>query len=526
MVTNLPPAGSSIKVSIAAVDLGFAEFAPIKGSNTVTIVSVAKHAPDFAVEEAETKNIYRYVTAEDMIFPMKDEQTNVKLTKISGTLPAGLSAKYDVEKNAMVISGKPTAKSGTYSVVYRAKVANTLGMPKIINFVIVDPTDYEKSPAIANRAVGKSRTYSDVPVISGDLMVGTLQVTIPTKGNVSARFTGANGTVSLSAKNWTGFDASTRALSTMLSGRKNWSMTFTADNDYGIYGEIYEGDEFVGAFDYSGAMWKDEPATDWAGYYTVAFGDAKQVGERSEYAPTGYGYLTLKLSGTSALKQGKVTWAGILPNGTAISGSSVMGRTADEEIAALPVFKRSSTDVFSALMEIEANAITNANRKCIVGSSAVKPTWSHFEKNAEYEIEYQVYGAYFNPNKEDLQCCCNTCYSGGGTDPVELELNIDGVSVGQVQVSSNKIEVVNLKKEATNATVSYKPATGLVSGTFKNDEGKTLSYKGILLLGWGGITCDCGDASDSYKPFMCGSYFEKVNGVKIGGKIDIDHLPE
>ena len=527
-VSNLPAAGTTFRILLEELGNSGEPFLPIKGSDYVTVVTVAAVAPDFQVAGSEEMTLHRYVSFEERVFPLNGSfEAPVSLSKLSGALPAGLKAVYDKSRNALVISGRTTAKPGRYPVTYRAKVANVAGVPKTIFINVDDPTNPELSPGSANPSVAVTRSFADIPVEKDGRLVGVLSLTIPTRGNVSARLVGTNGTVSLSAKCWSGFNAENRDLVAELVGKNDWTMHFTAGADYSVTASIDNGGEIYGFVSHNGIVWnRNYSAADFAGYYTTVLGDQRLVGGSASLAPTGFGYLALKMNTASAYNKGKMTFAGVLPNGTSVSGSSTL-KTDSEGFAVLPVFNRSSSDILSGEFSIAANAVENENRMCVKNADDIATFWRHIERKVDgFEYEYGVYGSYFKPNQEDLLCCCNECYADGGQeaqDEMVLEFKVDNVVIANVGVGSRTIKV--LADNPNSVSIAYRPATGLISGTFKND-GRTYGYKGIVLPGWGGVDCGCTPGGSEFKPFVCGAYFDRVGGIKTGGRVDVDHAGE
>lgn len=98
-------------------------FETVRGSNTVTVVSVADDAPAFAAAEASIPP-----------FPLRRQGElgrgsarrrhargrEVAFTKLSGTLPAGVKVSYDAAGKALAVGGLVTAKPGAYEVSYQS----------------------------------------------------------------------------------------------------------------------------------------------------------------------------------------------------------------------------------------------------------------------------------------------------------------------------------------------------------------------------------------------------------------------
>lgn len=571
------PAGKNARISVNTYEA----FKTITASNTVTVYAVADDAPGFTSEISEFA-ISKYVAVSDCKVGL-DQMTggDVTFTKLSGTLPSGLKAGYDKETQSLSFSGAPTVKPGRYEVTYQVtetrvnesgKKVKVAGLTTTVVFVLSDPTDAKTYPEVANASVAKSRTFKDVAVFStmDKRLAGILQVTIPQKGNVSAKYMCAAGTISFSAKNWNAFDAETKTLTATPSTSKpsGYSMVLNVADDGTVQVELddpaYESCTLTASI--AAETWsKDNTAEKWQGYYTVALPVENVAACATEdLAPTGCGYLTFKMNGVSASQKGLVTWAGMLPNGTAISGTSTLDApfelydAFDQEMvtwAMLPIFKTTSTEVFAVAARIRRNAVAEEKRRCVLAQDDVVPFWSHVEKVtdvANWTVDFGVYGGYYNA-KEDLAGCCTEYYET--TNPaLSMDFsNLGGIYGGKplavdplvLQVTESAMKMVVGQPNPYKVSFSLARSTGVVTGNFKLpyvDEKtggeKTLSatFKGIVLVGWG-EGCGCGDY-DKFLPFVNGSYVfsDKVEyqrgtatrtlTVKRGGILSVDKVNE
>lgn len=550
------PAGKTAKLTLSAVDT----FKILAASNSVTVVSVADDAPEFA-ENSAALSLYRYVTTTNS-FPLKDAPAGkVTLTKLSGTLPAGLKVAYDASAKALALSGAPTAKAGTYVVVYQVKDGTVAGLALELTITLADPTDSKTYPETANAAVLKARTFKDLPVIADNRLVGTLQVTIPTKGNMSAKFASAAGTISLSAKSWSEFDPDSKLLTAELaSPKRDYTMVFQADDTGAFSLRLNDGEKnmFV---DSDGNLWsKQNAATNWAGYYTVALVPAAVQEEVAGIAPRGFGYLTLKMDSATAWNAGKMTWAGMLPNGTAVSGSTLLFRTQRNDdnggtLAVLPVFKKSTTDLLAVVAGISENAVATENRRCVNSVPAINNVWEHHEKvveaKADYTVKFDVCGGYF-AKTDNIAGCCEEYYK---TSVPKLGFDVDGlggwISLDKQPGAVKPVDVTVGEKSMTLPTpapvgmkLTLASSTGIVTGSvripYDDESGKyiTATWKGVVIVGWG-EGCGCGNY-DMFLPFVCGSYYfsdkvsykieksgntsTKTQTVKRGGSAVVDAI--
>ena len=545
------------------------QFKVVSASNTVSIVGVAKDAPEFTESESSA-TVYRYVNTSKS-FPLKPGtflMSNKKtFTKLSGSIPAGLKTSVSEAGDALVISGVPTGKAGTYEAI--CQVSETRSNKKVagltirLAYTVVDPVDAKQSGGALNPAAAVSRTIPDIPVfglndqrnLAENRLAGTLTLTIPPTGRLSAKYLSAAGTVSLSAKSWAAFgtdgDLGENCLAGQLAGtgkNSGYELDVTAAPNGMLKIELHDPSfasaDLVAYAD--GKVWtkgstsRTKPvapntAEAWKGYYTAALVPQNLVEERTDVAvaPRGTGYLTLKMDTASAWNAGKVTWAGMLPNGTTMSGSAVLTRGVEgligsDGFAYLPLFKQSKTDVFGSLVQIEKDAAAGERLRSVKSVSEMAvPYWEHVEKTAEarasYFMDFDVRGAIYD-KKAPLDDCCKVeldTLNAGLTikiaDLADYVYNGTPADIAQlpVTITSDKMTVPtakDLNPQAIKLTLNR--STGIVNGTFKipyvdasgNDKTLSATYRGIVLSGWG-EGCGCGDPDPQNLPFVNAAYY-------------------
>ncbi len=512
--------GANKKLTVTAVDAAGAEFA--NPNQAETLVRYVAFSNVYALAEAPAKK--------------------PTFAKISGTLPAGLKVTYDAAAQGMAVWGIPS-KAGTYEVVYQVKVGSAAGLAQRISFTVADATVATEGEPALNPAVAavKSRTFTDLMVIDPEnkALLGVMKVTIPATGKMSAKYTCATGSVSFTSKSWTAFDPETGALAARATGKYGYAIEVQANGDESVEGNLYQNGELIAAFSSNGTVWsKTKPATAFQGYYTVILPTAEVEEATAGVAPRGTGYLTLKMDSATTAQKGTVTWAGMLPNGTAVSGKSVL--TDGGEWGFMPFFKASKTDVFAGALKILANAcppatatadqVAQAQHKCVFMMDEVVPLWQHIEKTAplaDYAVRFNLYGAFYH-KQDSLLTCCKNAY-----DVSTLDFLVDGASVNKVNVKMASMALVNTTT-ATNpqrVSMTLKDTTGVITGSVRNADGTTCKYAGVVLLGWGGIDCGCFDTPEEFQPFAAGSYYytkrETVGGkslsLKRGGNVAIDN---
>ena len=567
------------KLTLSAVTKGLKT---LSSSNTVSIVTVADDAPAFEQESFARATVYRYVASTNLYKVTGTTGKDVSFTKISGSLPAGLSVKWDNASKSMMVCGVPTGdvKTGKdYTALYQvsekrpkskgSKTKVTVkGLVASVSFRAVDPTAKGSGSggAAINAACNTSRTFKDLMVLGertdgeGLELVGTLQLTLPKTGKASAKLLCADGTVSFSAKNWSGLDLATGDLRCTLAPTSKkyagWTVEVTAGRDKSIAVVVaFEGVAYV-AIENDGTLWSSKhQAKDCAGYYTVTFAD-NVVGEYpditgagADRATTGSAYLTLKMSTTAQYNAGTMTWAGVLPNGTSVSGSSTLTEVS-KSLVNLPFLKSVSggKDVFSGVLEItrgakakkEGKGCWETVREATVDEAPVLSRWAHTEKSSktklgDYDAWMRPYGGIYDVSTLGLDCCCADKETGRGT--VEMTLaaflpdyasdyyrDFDAIEPIDVKVTKTGITRLDSKGGKNKISLSFSKSTGVVSGTFKvfckdaKGKAQTLSatYKGVVQLGFGD-GCGCHTGSEAVKPFVNGFwYFTDKLGYKSG----------
>jgi thiol-disulfide isomerase/thioredoxin len=504
-------AGKSATLTLKAGEGGIT--VPVAGRR-VKVVAVSDDGPEFDVESA-TLNLTRNVATS--YFAEVDTQTfesgsTLVFTKKSGTLPAGLTARWDGE-SALFISGTPT-KAGEYTAVYQVSVvdgASTIaGLTTTLTFNIIDmaapaaPGEQALNPAIV-----KTRTFKDVMIMDGNTLKGLLQVTVPSTGRASAKYVSADGAVSLSSKSWTAADYETGAVTATLWGTASttadWTLDLVAEADGTVSLSLNEAGELVGAAVLDGNVWSaDNTAETYKGYYTVALPVSSVDAEAEELAQSGTGYLTVNLRNRSELNNGTARWAGLLPNGTAVSGSSVL--TADEGKAYLPIFVVSSKDTVAGALDILENAAKLREENEVYNSVTAGSSfmWSHTEpegSDGSYTASLGVTGCLFDKS-DNLEACCDEFFNGS----TNMWLVVEGTdNTSKVTVTANNLKLEKAENQL-GATLGYSQSTGVATGKVRVD-GKNWKWRGVVLIGLGGCNvCSTGSEDPSY-PLLSGVAF-------------------
>ena len=536
-LTGVAP-GKTIALTLAAVTAGVAVDS---SRRTVTVQVVSDNPPAFE----DTEKCFTLFSNQPVPAGLSigiDESTigegAVSVSRLMGSLPAGVTATYDKTAHELVLSGSAvTAKGGEYSAVYQVKEGSVAGLTATLNFTVIDSKVGGTVGGVTykpNTALAKTLTFTDVPVedMNAGRLVGFLNLTVPANGRVSARFRSVEGSHSLSAKGWSGYEPE-GTLKAELTGTGDWEdvrLGVAVSAGGAISCEILQGLSNY-SFLFPEVLWsKTENAGKWRGYYTV---DLKVTNGVDRL--TGDGSLTLKMNTDAACNAGKMTYAGVMPDGRSVSGTGVLIPREDDlgnwGFAYLPVFCVSSANGnFTGLLKINADAKAKhkAERRCVYGVADAALAWevpavkgSGTEVIPASEILFEPFGTYYD-SAESFGDCCDEAYStttlkflaelislaptswgactGCAADGVELKVGTD-----------NSIALKNATADRGKLTFTFAKATGLFSGSFRLDfehrSNVLASFKGVVLPGWGSKDCSsCGlDADEKQRHFGNGA---------------------
>lgn len=517
---------------------------------TLSFTLVPDGVPEFS-RNVDSISASRYVTlGGDLGVDVSPNGSGaVHVFKYSGSLPPGVAWKFDAAAKRLSFSGAPT-RAGSYAAVFRVYRGSLAGLTYRISFDVRDPAVKGDDPdAPYNPNIVKTRTISDIMDIDDrggeSCLYGLMTLTIPRSGKLSAKNRTVEGTYSFSSKGW----KEVRADGTMVAELICVSKSNPGYGEAQITVSVPPDDspvriESAMGFAVLPPTWEEAGCTPaaWQGYYTVNLHGIRAVqpidGEPVEPFCRGDGYLTLKMNTSLAVKQGKMTYAAVLPNGKALSGTSALspisldgGQTYDNAI--LPLLVDSSSDDLTAVLRIRKDAMSiRETERCAVKSVTYQPYWRHIETGAGlepacYEALFDAYGSIYDGNDaETFISCCEEKFSTtsllffGLTDGLYSETSgaarpwsTNGLDILVAKDSFGK-PTITLKNATNPASLKFTFArtTGLVNGSFKlqfeDGSFKTLTYKGVVLPGFGTASCSsCGIGNeDSLKaPFIGGS---------------------
>ena len=537
----------------------------VDGKRRILTVNVLDpNVPGFETD-AKTINATRYLPiAETRIALDGMAESNTTVKKYSGSLPTGVTWAYDKEVQELVISGVPT-QAGSFTAVFRAKTGSLDGLTVVVTVDVTDPVTSgggEGGNEPWNASVATSRTFSDVPVFdtTTNRLAGVFTLTLPRNGRASAKYRSVDaGDVSLSSPYWSaiGADGTLRAeLTGKATDGTPCTMTVRAMADGTVEVDFVDPMAPENSFKVllPGARWsKKYPATDFKGYYTVSL-PQKTVLSGTALA-TGAGYATLKMNTAAAINAGKFTYAGVLPDGRAFSGSAVATPDAWQNAvstsfwsrAVIPVVSLGNLNVFAGAFQVTpgaadpaaTNMVDDATQTCagrcsytMIRRSVAPATeaalyWRHVEKAeaASCEVLLDAYGTYYVATDNFASCCAQTFQS----NPLQFFVQdeswpTNGAPVITVKYTAKtKANAITVAKNALGLTFAFTPSTGIVSGTFTLD-GTKMTYKGVVMPGWGSDECTAcgystgpsGGVEAQMRPFISGASWYSQNMTYSG----------
>ena len=488
---KVSPAGKSSKITLRAL-------APLENAGdegSITIIAVKDSVPGF-VESGREIHLTRYIECEESPFALTNlvADGGISFSKMFGKLPSGLKVARGPDGASMVLTGTPKAKPGSYPVTYRVKQGSVAGTTIALDIQVHDITEYGPAGEQPNLVVaGKSRTLKSIPVFDRacECMVGTLQLTVPATGKLSAKLVTADGKDSFGSKNWLGRDLDGTMEADLVSRKTDAILHVEADRQGGVVAQFTEGRwANLMAFTDGAVAWsKDEPADNWEGNYTVALENKGLVAGQVQLP--GHGYLTLKMQTSSACRKGRFKVAGKLANGKKVSASVILQMI--QQKACLPIFSSSSKDVFAALAEIDRGAYGKTDqRECVrtpefaieindditdyKSFNALQTIRASARAVPDGRVSYRLRGSWWNPAEPLCEC--------QGVTEVPFVLGSNVVTKVKVEFADGKNKLTS--KEEDRLVIDLKNSTGIIEGTIKGETDKP--FFGIVVNG----EKDCG----------------------------------
>jgi hypothetical protein len=504
-------------------------------AKTLTIMLVSDDAPVFTEEEVAISDLVSNVAFERTVEIDQNSligNGSVKVSKISGTQPAGVKVSLITGSAALKISGVPT-KAGDYQAFYRvSQIRNGKTVNGGVVKVSYSVAELAKGDAPVNPAVAKSFTLKNVPVFAATAkrMTGLLTLTVPASGRLSAKYLCSEGSVSLSCSSWAECDENGTLKAELRSRNYAHSVVVSVASSGKVTAEVtdpqWPGDTITASVS-SGDIWgKNNTAAAWKGVYTVALIPTEVVKGAESIVAGGAAGFSVKLTSASALRNGTASYAGFLPNGTSVSGSAMIWKSEDGRTAVLPIFHTSSTDVLTAAALISKNAadlygsdeaVDSTVLRVVNAIDGVDSFWNYRNRKTEigdFEIKYSVYGSYYVPNGDIESVLKSTAVMPTMSFDVDTEMlgasDVYG-EVGEAPHASVSASGKNISSESAEVKLTFDKSTGMVSGSFAlpfAEKNVNAKYRAVVLPGWTG--CGCEDRIDLPYLFIGSCWFDDV----------------
>lgn len=484
-----------------------------------------------------------------------DTQVTVSKSASSAALPAGLKISYDKATGEVVLTGTPK-KAGTYTFVCAVSVRR--GGKKLTGFETTVSITVE-DPAETNPLVAVKRPAQQVPLFAVDgaarrFAAGSVNVAVTSGGAISAKYSGTEGkTISFSGR-WRDFDGGGAARAELSAKGATLSLAMDLDGAISLGLALPVGYSCFGDdcdFEAS-ASWPQTGVFDaFKGYYTVAM---PQVGVASvTNVPEGGAFMTLNMTSAASVRNGTVRFAGILPDGTSVSGSTAIPTISEipdyDLCAEVPVFARTARNVFGAVVTVDADgahkwdsdkgfidAADNEwlEREIVRGAADAAQYTLHREAAWSYETRHEVYGSYYVPGVSPA--VLDSFYeAAAGYEPgAPFLLTFDASNAapseryGAFAVAGGGDVFAGAKTltlaKTPGLTFAFSPRTGVFRGTariaFEGGRAVNGAYTGVVVPGWV-LPCACG-LSAPERPFGSGTLaFRDV----VGGKSALRSIP-
>ncbi|HNX34414.1 MAG TPA: thioredoxin family protein [Kiritimatiellia bacterium] len=504
----------------------------VSGKRSVTVRLVAENAPFFASDEvafvAQTA-----VAFAQKITVLQTEGGGIYMTRLSGSLPAGVAAAFDKTSGALKFSGVPRS-AGVFTSVFQVSETRS---GRWVAGGAVQVTITVAALGSVNAAATNAITLAEGAVLDSNVparVAGTLTCSVSSSGRATVRYRMKKGSVAFSSPNWAACDGDGAVSAVIAKGAYGLAIQLTpagelsawvTDPDY-----AYPLTATLAAPVWSAA----NPATEYEGYYTVVLSPAAATGG---LAPLGHSFMTVSLA-PAAAKSGRVTYAGYLADGTPYSGSAVLQPMADGT-AQMTVFAGNTKHTLAGVFIIAAQADENYRTypSAVTVREGVAPYWSCGSGHEEtsYDIALEAFGGFYS----GADSLVDFYGQYEGTGPLRLAA-ADAVPTSacygtatalpfvDLTVSESVLGVAAGAANPTGVTLQFKKATGIFRGSMRLPfaiPGRSFtvwsSFAGVLLPGWVGAECQTGCADNEgelpLKPFGMGSYWYRdkvpVEGV-------------
>lgn len=520
------------KGSVAHVLLVPQNGIPAKSSAQVALVKILPRGLPACTSDASVGSVAVKGIEFSRAYDLADPAGGIlSVEKTTGSLPSGLVGK--MIDGAFVVSGVPQSLgryAATYRVVSDREGTKVSGATFDVEIEVLDMATAAKEKAVDIPEFTEAKIFENVviremvpenEVGASDRVWGLLNATLPASGRASAKLACEVGTFSYAAESWTkGENGQLETRLHSAAAQKTMGgtgdMAITVNKQGFIVAELDVGAGRPKSIDLSQTVRDEDSVAPWVGAYSVQM---PQILTNSVIA-SGDAYLSLRLvSGAS----GRMTYAGTLPNGRAVSGSSLLLASLND--ALLPFFCRAEGEtghVFSGLLRIQPNglALLDDTRRCVTPELDGYPRWDRRGIDGN-PVFLNAFGSVYD-GKIVERCAA---------DPSDLLFGLDGqwfasglgtlgasLIVG-VDLSNDKISCVGINPY--QARFSFSKETGVVSGSFNLPIGQNsvaTAFRGILMPGWASPNAcdDCTPGRIPVRPVLSGScwFTEPVEGVR------------
>jgi len=376
------------------------------------------------------------------------------------------------------------------------------------------------------------------------LSAGALNVAVTAKGAISAKYSGTEGkTVSFSG-NWRDLDERGAAVATLTAKGATLDLSMDDEGRLSATLSLPEGYSAFDGFFTAEAPWPQTGAFgSFKGYYTVALPQTGVVAVTN--IPSGDAFLTLTMTSPSAVKNGTVRFAGILPDGSSVSGyAPIADIEADGSFAVVPVVARAGKNVLGAVLAIDADGASKwdsgegfidkhgnewMEREVVRGADGTGHYVLHRETALSYETRHGIYGSCYiqgvSPAALDSFYEPTAGYDPGSPFLLSFDASAaaDSERYGSFEVVGDGEVAVGAKTFALakkpGLSFSFNSRTGVFRGTariaFESGRNVSGSYCGVLVPGWV-LPCECGINAPEM-PFGCGTlhFWDVIGGRSV-----------
>ena len=438
----------------------------VSGGDVCDVVRLSG-VPSDALQRADV--LFRGGDAEQVC-----ELSLVELRPETATVVASVSGRIG---DGLSLSAPVLTKSAAYCLRLRMTGlpadAAAFGAPSDSTVGYEVKLAHEPLVAAGGSGIGASPAFSaSVPLTAGidpvarTAVVGLLSVSGSASGKVSAKFSGTESKAVSFSGRWQAVDAD-GGLHALLTARGGERLYLIRASDGRVTGFLADAADavFVGSErgDAAGSL------EDLAGVYNVAF---ESDGGSAELA--GHAYLQMKFTSASALKKGRASVSGLMPDGKAFSCKAFVRREPGGR-AKVTLFKRVSSGAFSAAFAMERPDVP-----CAIGAlPEISSAFVSVAKGRDPEVmTYRVRGCAFPADLKPAELCERFDVGPDLTVSVADDLIVTVAAGGRNFVSQS------------GEKVSYAVRTGIFSGKVDvlQAAGRLTSaaYRCMFVPGWGG----------------------------------------